>query len=196
MTDDKEQQQVTAALPTTTTEASHPQSPITSHTTVSEEKAMKTSASHDETTEKPTTTDIPQTTASPSHGAQDTDVVDATALPDLATAPSAGPSDRPVLALTLLLPTGARHSFKITESYLKKQGLSIEKGEGGVGVYGISIYQLKELILREWREEWSGKEAENGPQKPNSPAAIRLIFFGRLLGDGDKVDGKSFPRWR
>jgi len=39
----------------------------------------------------------------------------------------------------------------------------------------ISVYTLKELILREWREEWEAK--------PSSPSSIRLIFYGRLLDD-------------
>jgi len=41
--------------------------------------------------------------------------------------------------------------------------------------FSISVYTLKELILREWREEWEAK--------PSSPSSIRLIHFGRLLDD-------------
>jgi len=37
------------------------------------------------------------------------------------------------------------------------------------------VYTLKELILREWREEWEAQ--------PSSPSSIRLIFFGKLLDD-------------
>jgi len=41
--------------------------------------------------------------------------------------------------------------------------------------FSISVYTLKELILREWREEWEAQ--------PSSPSSIRLIYFGRLLDD-------------
>lgn len=47
----------------------------------------------------------------------------------------------------------------------------------------ISVYTLKELILREWREEWE--------VKPSSPSSIRLIFFGRLLDDSVQLKGMS-----
>lgn len=120
-------------------------------------------------------------------------------------------SSTPALNITLLLPTGARHAFKITESYLSKRGVSIPgtDDKGNRDVFSISIYQIKELILREWKEEWGGETTVGPPPagdtevedplageegrmrgKPSSPAAIRLIFFGRLLGDGDKAEGK------
>ena len=52
----------------------------------------------------------------------------------------------------------------------------------------ISVYTLKELILREWREEWE--------VKPSSPSSIRLIFFGRLLDDSVQLKGMSvFCHW-
>jgi len=47
--------------------------------------------------------------------------------------------------------------------------------EGRIDPFSISVYTLKELILREWREEWESK--------PSSPSSIRLIYFGRLLDD-------------
>ena len=59
------------------------------------------------------------------------------------------------------------------------------------------MYQLKELILREWKSEWGPKqmgEAEEEERgRPSSPGAIRLIFFGRLLEDGVAVGGKLYP---
>lgn len=133
-------------------------------------------------------------------------------LPDTTSSPSARSSPQSqqqdsalALNITLLLPTGARHAFRITESYLTKRGVSIPgvDDKGIKDVYSVSVYQIKELILREWKEEWGGEttvspqgdsvEVEAGRMrgKPSSPAAIRLIFFGRLLGDGDKVEGKS-----
>jgi hypothetical protein len=53
----------------------------------------------------------------------------------------------------LLLPsTGARHPYKIDERYLKKRNVTIED----MDPYNISVYTLKELIWRDWREGTSG----------------------------------------
>ncbi|KAK4232413.1 ubiquitin-related domain-containing protein [Podospora fimiseda] len=78
--------------------------------------------------------------------------------------------------ITLLLPTGARHPYKIDEKYLSKRGVEIPEPNDP---FSISVYKLKELILREWREEWDGK--------PASPSSIRLIHFGKLLDDKEML---------
>ena len=55
----------------------------------------------------------------------------------------------PVLFITLLLSsTGARHPYKLDEKYLKKRNVTVE----GNNPINISLYKLKELILRDWRE--------------------------------------------
>ena len=76
------------------------------------------------------------------------------------TAPAIGPSsDRPtplskevdsdkVLLITLLLTSGARHPYRIDEKYLKKRSVSVE----GDNPINLSIYDLKNLIWREWRD--------------------------------------------
>ena len=76
------------------------------------------------------------------------------------TAPAIGPSsDRPTpipkeaesenaLMVTLLLTNGARHPYKIDDKYLKKRNVSVE----GDNPINLSIYDLKNLIWREWRE--------------------------------------------
>jgi hypothetical protein len=56
----------------------------------------------------------------------------------------AGPS----LVITLLLTTGARHPFKIDEKYLKKRNVNVTENDP----FNLSVYTLKELIWREWRE--------------------------------------------
>ncbi|KAH6718043.1 ubiquitin-related domain-containing protein [Leptodontidium sp. MPI-SDFR-AT-0119] len=83
----------------------------------------------------------------------------------------------PVLVITLLLGTGARHPYRIDEKYLTKRNVTVPgMTEGGrKDPFSISVYTLKELILREWREEWEAQ--------PSSPSSIRLIYFGRLLDD-------------
>ncbi|KAJ4367644.1 hypothetical protein N0V83_007229 [Neocucurbitaria cava] len=64
--------------------------------------------------------------------------------------PAAAPdnSNGPVLVIMLLLTTGARHPYKIDERYLKKRNVTVE----AMDPYNISVYTLKELIWRDWRE--------------------------------------------
>ncbi|PMD15389.1 hypothetical protein NA56DRAFT_582064 [Hyaloscypha hepaticicola] len=83
----------------------------------------------------------------------------------------------PVLLITLLLTSGARHPYKLDEKYLTKRNVTVPAltESGRKDPYSISVYTLKELILREWREEWEAQ--------PSSPSSIRLIYFGRLLDD-------------
>ena len=90
---------------------------------------------------------------------------DETAPPPLTrekTAPAIGPAtdkptpvpkeseiEGPVLFITLLLSsTGARHPYKLDEKYLRKRNVTVE----GNNPINISLYKLKELILRDWRE--------------------------------------------
>ena len=54
----------------------------------------------------------------------------------------------PVLYITLLLTTGARHPFRLDRRYLKKRNVEVE----GDNPVNMSLYKLKELILRDWRE--------------------------------------------
>ena len=91
--------------------------------------------------------------------------LDATSPPPLTrekTVPAIGPAtdkptpvpkeseiEGPVLFITLLLSsTGARHPYKLDEKYLKKRNVVVE----GNNPINISLYKLKELILRDWRE--------------------------------------------
>jgi len=57
-------------------------------------------------------------------------------------------STGPTLMITLLLTTGARHPFKIDPKYLLKRNVDVP----GNDPFNLSVYKLKELILREWRE--------------------------------------------
>lgn len=55
----------------------------------------------------------------------------------------------PVLFITLLLSSnGARHPYKLDEKYLRKRNVTVE----GNNPINISLYKLKELILRDWRD--------------------------------------------
>ncbi|KAI9837173.1 MAG: hypothetical protein M1837_003105 [Sclerophora amabilis] len=75
------------------------------------------------------------------------------------------------ISVVLLLTNGARHPYKIDDKYLKKRNIN----GGDTDPLNISVYTLKELIWREWREEWEPRSS--------SPSSIRLIHFGRLLDD-------------
>lgn len=104
-----------------------------------------------------------------------------------ADSPSASPSnpaDGPICNITLLLPTGARHPYKIDDKYLTKRSVDVPEvtENGKKDPFSISVYKLKELILREWRDEWDGK--------PASPSSIRLIHFGKLLDDKEQLSSK------
>lgn len=90
-------------------------------------------------------------------------------------------SSGPTLLITLLLTNGARHPFKLDPKYLQRRSVNIS----GNDPYELSVYKLKELILREWREEWEAK--------PSSPSAIRLISFGKLLDDKSPLKGRPTP---
>ncbi|KAM0315421.1 hypothetical protein ACHAO8_003998 [Botrytis cinerea] len=92
----------------------------------------------------------------------------------------------PRLLITLLLTSGARHPYKIDEKYLTKRSVAVPgvTENGKKDPLTISVYTLKELILREWRDEWE--------TKPSSPSSIRLIFFGRLLDDKDPLKACKF----
>ena len=62
--------------------------------------------------------------------------------------------------ITLLLTTGARHPFTIDQKYLKSR--NVAPGSEDVDPFQISVYTMKELIWRDWREGMSGaQEYEN-----------------------------------
>jgi hypothetical protein len=90
----------------------------------------------------------------------------------------------PVCSITLLLTSGARHPYKLDEKYLTKRNVAVPgvTESGKKDPFSISVYTLKELILREWREEWEAP--------PSSPSSIRLIHFGRLLDDKAPLKGE------
>jgi Ubiquitin-2 like Rad60 SUMO-like len=104
---------------------------------------------------------------------------------DTTLAPSTSVADtaNPVCSITLLLTSGARHPYKLDEKYLTKRNVDVPgvTESGKKDPFSISVYTLKELILREWREEWEAQ--------PSSPSSIRLIHFGRLLDDKAPLKG-------
>ena len=89
----------------------------------------------------------------------------------------------PVCVITLLVPSGKKHPYKIDEKYLAKRNVNIPgtTASGHKDPFSISAYTLKELILREWRDDWE--------PAPPSPTSIRLIHFGHLLEDKKSLTG-------
>ncbi|KAH8845818.1 hypothetical protein MCOR27_000244 [Pyricularia oryzae] len=102
------------------------------------------------------------------------------------TSPGGADPANPACNITLLLPTGARHPYRIDERYLSKRNVEIPDltEDGKRDPFSISIYKLKELILREWRDEWESR--------PASPSSIRLIHFGKLLDDKEQLKKYQF----
>jgi hypothetical protein len=56
-------------------------------------------------------------------------------------------TDGPVLVITLLLTSGARHPYRIDERYLRRRNVTVDD----MNPYNITVYTLKELIWRDWR---------------------------------------------
>lgn len=100
---------------------------------------------------------------------------------EITTVASGGPDSGPVCNITLLLTTGSRHPYKIDARYLNRRNVPIpeENENSQPDPFSISVYTLKELILREWRSDWESK--------PASPSSIRLIHFGKLLDDKEPL---------
>lgn len=90
-------------------------------------------------------------------------------------------ADGPICNITLLLTSGSRHPYRIDSKYLARRNVEIpDKTENDQpDPFSISVYTLKELILREWRSDWEAK--------PASPSSIRLIHFGKLLDDKEQL---------
>ncbi|OGM49617.1 hypothetical protein ABOM_001938 [Aspergillus bombycis] len=86
----------------------------------------------------------------------------------------------PSLMITLLLTSGSRHPFKIDGKYLQKRSVNVENNDP----FAMSVYTLKELIWREWRQDWE--------PRPSSPSYIRLISFGKLLDDKAPLSDSKF----
>jgi len=55
--------------------------------------------------------------------------------------------------ITLLLTTGARHPFTIDQKYLKRRHVAgAAEQQEETDPFGISVYTMKELIWKDWRD--------------------------------------------
>ncbi|GAP87358.2 hypothetical protein SAMD00023353_2700530 [Rosellinia necatrix] len=126
-------------------------------------------------------------TAEPSSSAQR----DSAASPDneeLTIDPIEPSASNGALAVNIMLQltNGARHPFRIDEKYLTKRNVTVtgKTEDGNMDPASITVYTLKELILRDWRKEWD--------EPPREPSSIRLIHFGKLLEDRNQLSHYHF----
>jgi hypothetical protein len=85
--------------------------------------------------------------------------------------------------MTLMLTTGARHAYTISQKYLTSRKVEALDSKGNFDPREMSGYKLKELIWTDWRAEWE--------PRPRDPSAIRLIVMGRMMGDSVALKGMS-----
>ncbi|KAH6660770.1 hypothetical protein BKA67DRAFT_530857 [Truncatella angustata] len=87
------------------------------------------------------------------------------------------PGELTVDILIIIPTTGNRHPFRINEKYLTKRNVNVTgvTEDGKMDPFSITVYTLKELVLREWRKEWE--------TPPREPTSIRLIKMGKMLDD-------------
>ncbi|KAF2433879.1 hypothetical protein EJ08DRAFT_582832 [Tothia fuscella] len=77
--------------------------------------------------------------------------------------------------IVLLLSNGNRHLYPIDARYLGTRNVNVADGDP----FNLTVYEVKELILRDWRDDWEAK--------PSSPSYIRLIFMGSMLSDNEHL---------
>lgn len=98
-------------------------------------------------------------------------------------APNHDPSV-PALRITLMLTTGARHAYIISQKYLTSRKVTAVDASGAFDPREMSGYKLKELIWTDWRAEWEAR--------PRDPSSIRLIIMGRMIDDKVALKGMFF----
>ncbi|KAF8533571.1 hypothetical protein BDD12DRAFT_697753, partial [Trichophaea hybrida] len=79
-----------------------------------------------------------------------------------------------ILSITVLVQSGARHSFVLDRGYLERHSVKSNMGLL-TDPLEMSVLQLKECIWKDWREDWD--------QRPASALFIKLIQFGAYLQD-------------
>ena len=103
--------------------------------------------------------------------------------PDGEPSPLTDPST-PALRITLMLTTGARHAYTISQKYLTSRKVTALDASGNFDPREMSGYKLKELIWTDWRSEWE--------DRPRDPSSIRLIIMGRMIDDKVNLKGEKF----
>lgn len=188
--------EITATLPPIVSAVDEPSSMQPPHLTTLQPQSQTHTPAHNTAA----TTDLqrPEPALLPPPAAEDEDV-----SYGVAPATSSVVTPSAAVHITLLLTTGARHPFTIDQKYLKKRhvGATAEQQEE-LDPFEISVYTLKELIWKDWRDgeirpmrrigtyELTLDSIEWEP-RPTTPASIRLIHFGKLLDDKMSLKGMS-----
>ena len=105
--------------------------------------------------------------------------------PDGEPSPLTDPST-PALRITLMLTTGARHAYTISQKYLTSRKVTAVDASGNFDPREMSGYKLKELIWTDWRSEWE--------DRPRDPSSIRLIIMGRMIDDKVNLKGMKISQ--
>ncbi|KAF8242765.1 hypothetical protein K440DRAFT_615524 [Wilcoxina mikolae CBS 423.85] len=90
-----------------------------------------------------------------------------------------------ILSITVLVQSGARHSFVLDRGYLERHSVKSNMGLLSDPLE-MSVLQLKECIWKDWREDWD--------QRPASALFIKLIQFGAYLQDSYPLKGSRHSR--
>jgi hypothetical protein len=132
-----------------------------------------------------TTQTAPLAISSSSPPPQETGLGPATDAP-IPTTTAAANSSAPLLSISLMLTTGARHPYKLDEKYIRSRKVTttFDSITGAFDPRLLSGYQLKELIWIDWRAEWE--------PRPANPSFIRLIVMGRMIEDKVMLKGTIF----
>ncbi|KAK3677891.1 hypothetical protein LTR78_001986 [Recurvomyces mirabilis] len=109
--------------------------------------------------------------------ALDDDIAAPPPLPDT-------PAANHTLQINLMLTTGAKHPYNISEKYLTSRNAVAKNTAGDFDPKQLTGYKLKELIWQDWRREWEAR--------PASPSSIRLITMGKMVEDKKVLADYSF----
>jgi len=103
----------------------------------------------------------------------------------------------------LFAATGARYRYALTEEHLSEKTLSKLPLNEVMDPSAISVYKFKELLLGQWQDgqflQQNSKYRRltsvliGWGEKPAAPSSLRLIYFGKLLGNNAALGGMHAP---
>ena len=83
----------------------------------------------------------------------------------------------------MLLTPGSHTPYYIDLSS-REIGMPYGMVHGPCDPFSITVFALKELILRTWEAEWG--------DKPPNPDKLSLVHFGELLDDREQLTGNRY----
>ncbi|KAI5805129.1 hypothetical protein EDC01DRAFT_598979, partial [Geopyxis carbonaria] len=86
------------------------------------------------------------------------------------------PTPAASLTITVLVQSGAKHQFTLDREYLERHQVKSTSGKDNLtDPFTMTVWQLKECVWKDWREDWD--------TRPASALFIKLIQFGAYLND-------------